>query len=115
MAVLACGGGAESLALRGGRMGRGRAAHRDRVSETKGSAMSIAIALPLPLTTGEVTFDRYHYDATADVLYLHLYKEPETVDWDGTDEGHGVQFDAEGKLIGATLVNARWLLERDGT
>jgi Polyketide cyclase / dehydrase and lipid transport len=29
-------------------------------------------------------------------------------------EGHNVEYDAAGQLVGMTLVNVRWLLERDG-
>jgi uncharacterized protein YuzE len=77
--------------------------------------VSIAIRTPTLLVIGEARFDLYHYDAEADVLYLHVDAAADTAEWDGTDEGHGVRFDADGKLIHATLVNAEWLLDRDGT
>jgi len=77
--------------------------------------VSIAIRTPAPLVIGEAHFDLYHYDAEADVLYLHVDAAANTTEWDGTDEGHGVRFDADGKLIHATLVNAEWLLNREGT
>jgi hypothetical protein len=31
-----------------------------------------------------------------------------------TPEGHVLRFDATGGIIGLTIINARWLLERDG-
>jgi hypothetical protein len=49
------------------------------------------------------------------VLYVSV------ADYDGapakafaTPEGHCVEYDANGRAIGMILVNARWLLERDG-
>ncbi|HXE44408.1 MAG TPA: hypothetical protein VN635_04340 [Conexibacter sp.] len=76
--------------------------------------MSISIRTPAPLAIAEARFDLYHYDSEADVLYLHVDGAADTADWDGTHEGHGVRFDADGKLIHATLVNAAWLLDREG-
>lgn len=32
----------------------------------------------------------------------------------GTPEGHAVRIDAHGRIVGLTIVNARWLVERDG-
>ena len=32
----------------------------------------------------------------------------------GTPEGHNVRYDTGGSVIGITLVNLKWLLERDG-
>jgi hypothetical protein len=29
-------------------------------------------------------------------------------------EGHVLRFDAAGRIIGPTIINAKWLLERDG-
>ena len=31
-----------------------------------------------------------------------------------TPEGHGVRYGPDGEVIGVTIINARWLLERDG-
>ena len=33
---------------------------------------------------------------------------------DATPEGHAVDFDADGNVIGMVLVNVRWLMDRDG-
>jgi uncharacterized protein YuzE len=56
------------------------------------------------------------YDESADVLYLR--NDAGTggvpVTTYGTPEGHAVRVDAEGRVVGLTIVNARWLVERDG-
>jgi methyl coenzyme M reductase gamma subunit len=31
-----------------------------------------------------------------------------------TPEGHAIRLDEDGEMIGLTIVNARWLLDRDG-
>ena len=36
------------------------------------------------------------------------------IDFDGSPEGHHTRYDATGNLVGITIVNARYLLERDG-
>ncbi len=36
------------------------------------------------------------------------------VDFDASPEGHALRFNAAGKLIGVTILNARWLLEHEG-
>lgn len=58
-------------------------------------------------------FDRANYDADGDVLYLARGESSEA-DAALTPEGHGVRYDDDGNVIGVTIVNARWLLERDG-
>jgi hypothetical protein len=62
-----------------------------------------------------ITFGRHHYDARGDVLYVSV------ASYDGapakafaTPEGHCVEYDVDGRVIGMILVNVRWLLERDG-
>lgn len=68
----------------------------------------------MTVTIGNTTYENISYDADADVLYLHV-GEPETaVDFDESPEGHALRFNSEGKLVGVTIVNARWLLEREG-
>ena len=61
-----------------------------------------------------VEFDRVVYDAGGDVLYLHVGDSETAVDWDATPEGHATRYAADGRLVGLTIVNARWLLEREG-
>jgi uncharacterized protein YuzE len=62
----------------------------------------------------DITFDRVEYDADADVLYLHLGDPSRAVDFDETPEGHALRFDAEGRLVGITLVRPKHLLEGNG-
>jgi uncharacterized protein YuzE len=63
---------------------------------------------------GEWRFDRASYDAGADVLYLHVGDPADAVDFDSSDEGHHLRYDGAGRVVGLTIVNARWLLKRDG-
>ncbi len=63
---------------------------------------------------GNLTFDRVHYDAGADVLYLHRADPSNAVDFDESPEGHALRFDSSDQLIGVTIVNAKWLLEHEG-
>ena len=37
------------------------------------------------------------------------------VDFDETPEGHAVRYDADGELVGITIVNARRLLDENGS
>lgn len=68
----------------------------------------------MSVTIDSIEFDRITYDAEADVLYLHV-GDPETaVDFDETPEGHAVRLDADGRVVGLTLVRPKHLLERDG-
>jgi uncharacterized protein YuzE len=61
-----------------------------------------------------IDFDRVDYDAGADVLYLAADDPALAVEFDETPEGHAVRFDATGRLIGITIVNARRLLDQNG-
>jgi YD repeat-containing protein len=62
----------------------------------------------------DLVFDRASYDADGDVLYLTRGESNMAADAALTPEGHGVRYDADGQVIGVTIINARWLLERDG-
>ena len=66
------------------------------------------------LRIGPWNFDRAVYDDERDVLYLHRGDPSIAVQFDASPEGHALRFDEQGKLVGVTVVNARWLLERDG-
>ncbi len=68
----------------------------------------------MSITIGGITFDRVRYDTDADVLYLHVGEPSSAVDYDESPEGHALRFDAEGRLVGVTIVNARWLLAQGG-
>lgn len=49
-----------------------------------------------------------------EVLYLSAGDRREAAESLGTPEGHVVRYDAAGKVIGITIIDARWLLDRDG-
>lgn len=64
---------------------------------------------------GAYEFDHVSYDNDGDVLYLRRGERQAAADTFGTPEGHAVRLDEDGEIIGITIVNAKWLLERDGT
>jgi uncharacterized protein YuzE len=68
----------------------------------------------MSVTIADITFDRVEYDADADVLYLHVGDPSSAVDFDETPEGHALRFDAEGSLVGITLVRPKHLLDESG-
>lgn len=68
----------------------------------------------MTITIGTVTFDHIEYDADGDVLYLSVGEPREPADSYGTPEGHNVRYAPDGRVIALTLVNPKWLLERDG-
>ncbi len=63
---------------------------------------------------GNLKFDNATYDQLGDVLYLHIGERHAAADSEQTPEGHVLRFDTEGRVIGLTIINAKWLLERDG-
>lgn len=63
---------------------------------------------------GTIAFESATYDDGGDVLYLHNGSPSDAVDFDGSPEGHHTRYDAAGDLVGITIVNARYILERDG-
>ena len=67
----------------------------------------------MTITIGTIKFDHVDYDADGDVLYLSVGEPREPADSYGTVEGHNVRYDETGRVIALTLVNAKWLLERD--
>jgi YD repeat-containing protein len=62
---------------------------------------------------GDLEFDNVIYDGGADALYLHVGDPAAAVEFDESPEGHALRYDARGRLVGVTIVNARWLLEQD--
>jgi uncharacterized protein YuzE len=62
-----------------------------------------------------VSFDQHEYDRLADVLYLSVegYQGSPATAY-GVPEGHNVECDDSGRVVAMTLVNVRWLLEREG-
>ena len=71
----------------------------------------------MSVTIAGIDFAHHDYDDRGDVLYLSVdgYDAgglpPHA---DATPEGHGVEWDEQGRVIAMTLVNVRWLIERDG-
>ena len=63
---------------------------------------------------GPYEFDHVSYDSDGDVLYLRRGERRQAAETFGTPEGHAVRLDENGAVIGITIVNAKWLLERDG-
>lgn len=61
-----------------------------------------------------IEFDNNIYDRDADILYLHVGEPSTAVDWDATAEGDHTRYGPDGSLVGITILNARWRLERDG-
>jgi uncharacterized protein YuzE len=68
----------------------------------------------MTVTIGNLTFDVASYDEDGDVLYLHVGERQAAADSEETPEGHVLRFDATGRIIGLTIINAKWLLDRDG-
>lgn len=62
-----------------------------------------------------VTLDQGHYDAEGDVLYLSVGRPQPAAESYETPEGHVLRYNASGALIGATLVGAKAILEREGS
>ena len=62
----------------------------------------------------DIEFDRVDYDREVDVLYLHAGDPANAADWNESPEGHGLSFDANGRLVGLTIVGARRRIDRDG-
>lgn len=61
-----------------------------------------------------ITFDHHHYDERGDVLYLNVGEPRAEASGIETPEGHGIHDDEQGAVIGLTLLNVRWTLEREG-
>jgi uncharacterized protein YuzE len=68
----------------------------------------------MTVTIDGLVFERANYDADGDVLYLTRGESNMAADAVLTPEGCGVRYGLDGELIGVTIINARWLLERDG-
>lgn len=68
----------------------------------------------MTIRLGHLVFDHVVYDERADVLYLSVGEPKEAARQEATPEGHVVRYEEDGNVIGITLVNAKWLVERDG-
>jgi YD repeat-containing protein len=69
----------------------------------------------MSVTVAGISFETHEYDERGDVLYLSVagYQGPPARSY-ASPEGHGIEYDGAGRVIAMTLVNVRWLLERDG-
>jgi uncharacterized protein YuzE len=63
---------------------------------------------------GPYEFDQVSYDSDGDVLYLRRGERQAAAETFSTPEGHAVRMDENREVIGITIVNAKWLVERDG-
>lgn len=54
------------------------------------------------------------YESTGDVLYLSSPDDDKRGAAQETPEGHAVRLSRDGEVTHMTLINARWLLDRDG-
>jgi uncharacterized protein YuzE len=68
----------------------------------------------MTITIGGIEFDHHHYDARGDVLYLNVGVPRAQARGVETPDGHAIHYDESGAVIGLTLLNVRWTLERDG-
>lgn len=88
-------------------MGRNRTGPGDR--PTFETTMSVTLA--------GIEFAQHHYDDRGDVLYVSVEGYDGSTfspHADATPEGHGIEFDEDWRVMAMTLVNVKWLLERDG-
>jgi uncharacterized protein YuzE len=69
----------------------------------------------MSITIAGTDFDQHEYDDRGDVLYLSVGPPREAARTIATPEGHAVDYDESGAVIGMVLVNVRFILERDGT
>lgn len=65
----------------------------------------------MSLTIDGIDFDRISYDRDADVLYLSSGDPAHAVDFDESADGHALRYDADGQLVGITIVGARRLAD----
>jgi uncharacterized protein YuzE len=61
-----------------------------------------------------IDFDHVHYDDRGDVLYLSIGEPQEPATAFETPEGHNVEYDDQGRVIGLVLYGVRHALDRHG-
>ncbi|HEY7953074.1 MAG TPA: DUF2283 domain-containing protein [Solirubrobacteraceae bacterium] len=66
------------------------------------------------VTVAGINFDQHEYDERGDVLYLSVGSSRKAFRTIATPEGHAVDYDESGAVIGMVLINVRFLLNRDG-
>ncbi len=67
----------------------------------------------MSITIAGITFDDHEYDTRGDVLYLSVGSPREAARTLETAEGHAIDYDETGAVIGMVLLNVRFLLDRD--
>jgi len=67
----------------------------------------------MTVTIAGTSFDQHEYDEHGDVLYLSVGSPREAARTVATPEGHAVDYDESGAVIGMVLVNVRFLRDRD--
>ncbi|HEX4838570.1 MAG TPA: DUF2283 domain-containing protein [Solirubrobacteraceae bacterium] len=65
-------------------------------------------------TIAGISFDEHEYDERGDVLYLSVGTPQTASKTVATPEGHAIDYDESGAVIGIVLVNVKFLLDRDG-
>jgi uncharacterized protein YuzE len=69
----------------------------------------------MSITIAGTAFEHHHYDQRGDVLYLSVaHHEGPPAHALSTPEGHNIEYDAAGRVVGMTLTNVAWLLDQDG-
>jgi uncharacterized protein YuzE len=67
------------------------------------------------ITIAGIEFDYHDYDERGDVLYLHVGPpEEQPAKALETPEGHTVEYDEHGAIVGLELMGVRGVLARDG-
>jgi uncharacterized protein YuzE len=66
------------------------------------------------VTVAGIDFDHHEYDTRGDVLYLSVGMPREADRTIATPEGHAIDYDAAGAVVGMVLVNVQFFLKRDG-
>jgi uncharacterized protein YuzE len=69
----------------------------------------------MSMTIAGIEFENHEYDDRGDVLYVDVkgYKGTPARAY-ASPEGHGIEYDEDGRVIAMTLVNVSRLLDRDG-
>ncbi len=68
----------------------------------------------MKITVAGIAFDHHRYDPGGDVLYLSVGEPRPAAHGLETPEGHDVRYGEDWAVIGLTLLNVRWTLEREG-
>jgi hypothetical protein len=65
------------------------------------------------VTIAGTTFEHHHYDQRGDVYLSVAHYEGPPASASSTPEGP-IEYDGADRVVGMTLTNVRWLLDRDG-